>query len=466
MLSIFLVFSLILGTIALISFQKVTADADSTLSILAANDGLFPKPEDEEAPPSLDAHPGGGHKMSPELPYESRFFSVLFDSDGNLISVNTARIAAVDTDEAIVFGQEVLASGSTKGYQHAYRYVVTQSAEGIRVIFLDCGRSLSNLRFFVGIGLLVFFLGLLAVWLLTIVLSRYIVRPIAQSYEKQKRFITDGGHEIKTPLTIIDADAEVLAMDLGENEWINDIQEQSRRLAALTNDLILLSRLEEDNTQMQLLDFPISDVAEEVAHSFQALAITQKKEFSISIQPMLTLCGDEKMIRQLLMILLDNALKYVYGPERSGNGALDYNGEASITGGLVIAFGPSGMAQNFGASSTQGAMLVSISGSAGDTVTLTASDGTVLVSCQSQKAYSSVVISCPELVQGETYTLNAGGTSTQITMDSLIYGETGGFGGGWGGMMPDGTAPNGTPPDGTAPNTAPDAMRGGQRQPA
>lgn len=310
MLSIFLVFSLILETIALISFQKVTADADSTLSILAANDGLFPKPEDEEAPPSLDAHPGGGHKMSPELPYESRFFSVLFDSDGNLISVNTARIAAVDTDEAIVFGQEVLASGSTKGYQHAYRYVVTQSAEGIRVIFLDCGRSLSNLRFFVGIGLLVFFLGLLAVWLLTIVLSRYIVRPIAQSYEKQKRFITDAGHEIKTPLTIIDADAEVLAMDLGENEWINDIQEQSRRLAALTNDLILLSRLEEDNTQMQLLDFPISDVAEEVAHSFQALAITQKKEFSISIQPMLTLCGDEKMIRQLLMILLDNALKY------------------------------------------------------------------------------------------------------------------------------------------------------------
>lgn len=157
---------------------------------------------------------------------------------------------------------------------------------------------------------------------------------------------------------------------------------------------------------------------------------------------------------------------YVYGPERSGNGALDYNGEASITGGLVVAFGPSGMAQNFGTSSTQGAMLVSISGSAGDTVTLTASDGTVLVSCQSQKAYSSVVISCPELVQGETYTLNAGGTSTQITMDSLIYGETGGFGGGRGGMMPDGTAPNGTPPDGTAPNTAPDAMRGGQRQPA
>ena len=107
-----------------------------------------------------------------------------------------------------------------------------------------------------------------------------------------------------------EVDDKVLGLDLGENEWINDIQEQSRRLAALTNDLILLSRLEEDNTQMQLLDFPISDVAEEVAHSFQALAITQKKEFSVSIQPMLTLCGDEKMIRQLLMILLDNALKY------------------------------------------------------------------------------------------------------------------------------------------------------------
>ena len=70
-----------------------------------------------------------------------------------------------------------------------------------------------------------------------------------ENYEKQKRFITDAGHELKTPLTIIDADTEVLEMDLGENEWIKDIQSQSKRLADLTNDLIALSRMEEDRRE-------------------------------------------------------------------------------------------------------------------------------------------------------------------------------------------------------------------------
>ena len=124
------------------------------------------------------------------------------------------------------------------------------------MIFLDCGRSLSNLRFLWESVCLYSFPGIaggLAADHCTFPLHR---SPPLESYEKQKRFITDAGHEIKTPLTIIDADASVLAMDLGENEWIADIQEQSAVWLALTNDLILLSRLEEDNTQMQLLDFP------------------------------------------------------------------------------------------------------------------------------------------------------------------------------------------------------------------
>lgn len=67
------------------------------------------------------------------------------------------------------------------------------------------------------------------------------MRPISESYEKQKRFITDAGHEIKTPLTIINADVDVLVMEIGENEWLEDIQKQAKRLASLTNDLVYLS---------------------------------------------------------------------------------------------------------------------------------------------------------------------------------------------------------------------------------
>ncbi|MDE6024159.1 MAG: HAMP domain-containing histidine kinase, partial [Lachnospiraceae bacterium] len=140
--------------------------------------------------------------------------------------------------------------------------------------------------------------------------SNKIIHPVTESYEKQKRFITDAGHEIKTPLTIIKADVDVLEMELGENEWLTDIQKQTKRLAALTNDLVYLSRMEEANDSMQMIEFPFSDVVSETTASFQALAQTQGKIFQCEIQPMLSLTGNEKAIYQLVNILLDNALKY------------------------------------------------------------------------------------------------------------------------------------------------------------
>ncbi len=153
-------------------------------------------------------------------------------------------------------------------------------------------------------------LGLLSVLVLLLVLSRRIVKPLAESYEKQKQFITDAGHELKTPMTIISADADLAEMECGENQWLTDIRRQTQRLTALTHDLIYLSRMEEEQPKLQRIDFPLSDVTEEMAQSFQALARSQGKAFSLQIQPMLSFTGDEKAIRQLLSILLDNALKY------------------------------------------------------------------------------------------------------------------------------------------------------------
>lgn len=99
-------------------------------------------------------------------------------------------------------------------------------------------------------------------------------------------------------------------MECGENQWIADIRRQAQRLTRLTNDLIYLSRMEEESPRLQPIEFPLSDVAEEMAQSFQALAKSQGKELLLQIQPMLSFTGDEKAIRQLLSILLDNALKY------------------------------------------------------------------------------------------------------------------------------------------------------------
>lgn len=133
------------------------------------------------------------------------------------------------------------------------------------------------------------------------------------------------------------------------------------------------------------------------------------------------------------MLYVDGGEIYVSGPSDNGNGALDYDSDAVITGGIFVAAGASGMAQNFGTSSTQGSMLVSTgSQAAGSTITLTDSNGNELLSFQAAKAFDCVVISCREIVQGATYTVSAGNSSTEVTMDSLIYGS-GGMGGGMNG---------------------------------
>ncbi len=125
---------------------------------------------------------------------------------------------------------------------------------------------------------------------------------------------------------------------------------------------------------------------------------------------------------------------YVSGPTNSGNGALDYDSEAAVTGGILAAAGASGMAQNFGSTSTQGSMLASTGTQTGGTaITLTDSSGKTLLSWTPEKAFECVVISCPDIIQGETYTVSAGEFSTEIVMSSLIYGN-GGMDGGPGGM--------------------------------
>ena len=159
-------------------------------------------------------------------------------------------------------------------------------------------------------SVLIAVLWLLSVFVLLLLLSGRIVKPVAESYEKQKRFITDAGHEIKTPLSIISADADVLEMECGESEWLQDIQLQIKRLAALTNDLIYLSKMEEAQGHLQMTDFSLSGLAEELAQSFQAPAKAKGQTFTSSIQPDIVFHGDERAICQVISNLLDNALKY------------------------------------------------------------------------------------------------------------------------------------------------------------
>ncbi len=331
MLSLIAILSIVVGVIAYSTYRGIIDDADIVLTLLADNGGDFP--DKDEAPPDDDIGAPNGVSgvdsdrrqndilSSPELEYETRYFTVTFNNhSGNLVSVNTGKIAAVDTSSAVEYAKSVLEKSSTKGFVDDYRYLIYEGETETTVVFLDCARNLSTFRTVITASLGISVAGLVMVLILLIFLSGRIVKPFWESYEKQRRFITDAGHDLKTPLTVIGADAEVLEMDIGENEWVTDIRNQVTRLTDMTNSLIMLSRMEEPEPQYQMIDFPLSDIVEETLDEYRSLAKTHGKNLSGSIQPMISLCGDEKGIRRLLAVLLDNAMKYS-----------DENGTISLT---------------------------------------------------------------------------------------------------------------------------------------
>lgn len=304
MLAVFIVLASMLGLINFLNYRNIINSTDEILELLAVNEGTFPKEFDSD-------NIGNGFLgfSSPEIPYESRYFSVQLDPDGVLLLVDIDQIAAIDEDTAVSYAQEAMGSSNDRGFISTYRYLKRSSQDGTSIIFLDCGRNLSTLRAFFLLSILGGLGGFLLTFLVVLLLSGLILKPVAESYSRQKRFITDAGHEIKTPLTIIGADTTLLEMEWGENEWLTDIQKQITRLTELTNELIYLSKMEEDR-QIPMIVFPLSDLVQETLTSFQSLAATQGKLFQAQIQPLLSLRGDEKSIRQLITILLDNAVKY------------------------------------------------------------------------------------------------------------------------------------------------------------
>ncbi|MDO5545114.1 MAG: HAMP domain-containing sensor histidine kinase [Eubacteriales bacterium] len=294
----------LVGGIDLASYRGIVAEADRVLS--GENLGRVDKKLNN---PGKEAN-GLFSQFSPDEHNYVRFFSVIMSQDGQVLDTQIPLGAIMASDEVSALAAKVFTKEADTGFQSIYRYSRLSDGDTVRIRFLDCGREISSFRQFLLTSVLLSAVGLLLIFAVVVYFSGRIVRPFAESYEKQKQFITDAGHEIKTPLTIIQADADVLEMELGENEWLADIQSNVRRLTNLTSDLVSLARMEEGGTPMELLEIPVSDVVAETAQSFHTLAQAQRKELQITVQPMLSMEADEKAIAKLVGILLDNALKY------------------------------------------------------------------------------------------------------------------------------------------------------------
>ena len=177
-------------------------------------------------------------------------------------------------------------------------------------VFLDCYQQMHAVVTFAWMSLAAMAVCVVLVYGIVVLCSRRAIAPVVQASERQKQFITDASHELKTPITVIATSLKVLEMEVGQQKWIDKAESQTEKLTELVNELVTLSRMDEEASPLQMADFPVSDALTETAESFRDFAASAGHTLVVRVTPGLTYCGDEYAIRQLVSILLDNAVKY------------------------------------------------------------------------------------------------------------------------------------------------------------
>ncbi len=239
-----------------------------------------------------------------------RYFRVSYSLEDKTFETDLTHTSLVTPSAAMKYAKEVIDNQSDRGYVQHYRYLVHRGQDGIHVTFLSRYEAIEAFRNNAETLILVSIGGIAVMAAVLAVVSAKVVIPLVKNRQKQKEFITSASHELKTPLTVIHADAQLLESEIGENEWLSDIVKQTTSMTEMTNRLVYLARAEEQDNHFVKINFPISDVAEDVTDSYRSVAQNCGKSYTAKIQAGLSYCGDEKAIRELMTALLDNAFKY------------------------------------------------------------------------------------------------------------------------------------------------------------
>lgn len=330
-------------TMNLINYSGILREADEMLVYLVENKGRFPDgdassdngpSDDEGGPPDDDRQEGGQYDdndgddppykpskkpsdkpplpsdFNEETPYTTRYFAVILNSEGEIVYTDTKNTVSVDSDSAKEYALSVLESGSDKGITNRFRYMICHEDDHTDVVFLDISARLSSFYKFLSISIVISVAGLMLMFLFSVIFSSMAVKPIARAHEEQKRFTMDAGHDMKTPLTVINANLDILKDDPTDKDSLEDIRNMTGKLTSLTNDLIYLSKTEEGKSRFILTETPLSETVDAASGPFAILLERQGVAFYRDIAPSVSVMGDPWAIERLVAVLMDNAVKY------------------------------------------------------------------------------------------------------------------------------------------------------------
>ncbi len=306
LISLVSVFSLLFITIYVVTTIGDRNSLDHLADIVSQNRGTFPEWE--------DMRPDGGRppltdELTPESPFTTRFFTVKTDSSGRITEIDTHAVAGVEADTAASMGELAFERAEERGWVDDYRYKITPLEDGVHIVFISGVEKINNTSRFLWTVGAVLLVTAVVIMVLMIVISQYAVKPTAESYEKQKQFITNASHELKTPLTLIRANLDIMEEEMGQNEWLTDMREETMELADLVDRMVSLAKMDEE-CPLQVSTFSMSEAVEEMVSHFLTVSFAGDKHLIYDIAPDILYKGEEASIRRLISVLMDNALKY------------------------------------------------------------------------------------------------------------------------------------------------------------
>ncbi|EGJ36956.1 sensor histidine kinase [Streptococcus sanguinis SK49] len=291
-----------------VRFLQTNGEIQAVLNILSANNGDFPSVE--ETAESLQ-----NDRITIDTIYQYRYFSVVYKEDKTLYSTNLDHLSNLSKEQALSYANKVIkdsrSSGVFKVGSQFYSYQITQDSKTKRylLVVLDSTNYLESRNDFFWLSIQLCFYSFIFFVLVVSGFSNFAIRPYIKNYENQKRFITNAGHELKTPLAIISANTELQELMTGENEWTESTKDQVKRLSNLINQMVVLARLEEQ-PDVTLVDVNFSEVVKKVAGNFKSVIEKAGKKYEIKLQEDIHVKATEDELYELVSILIDNACKY------------------------------------------------------------------------------------------------------------------------------------------------------------
>lgn len=303
-----LVLTLVLVGMNLMSWQELCNRVDGVIDLIEDAGGVLGNLDinNIDAPPSRSI----AWEALQEISYDARYFTVTFDEHGETLRTDLSSIASVDEPSARDMAQEVMNHSQQTGFYGNYRYRIAPTKDGSMVIFFYCYDDLNYFRAFQHTSILMGVLGLIAFAAIVIPFSRVATRPVQEAQRRQRRFVTDASHELRTPIAIISSATDVIEIESGSSEWTQSIHNQAHRLEDLTNKLLALAKADEGGRSLTKVELDVSQLVLSRAEDFEAVSLASQKPLECDVQTQVTYFANRSMIEQVVTILLDNAFKH------------------------------------------------------------------------------------------------------------------------------------------------------------